>query len=42
MVDCITIKFKKTKVNLDQFVRMKRGKYSGDIAQVIDINDVKN
>ncbi|KAJ3277095.1 transcription elongation factor spt5 [Terramyces sp. JEL0728] len=39
MVDCLRIKPKDLDIKIGMWVRMKRGKYGGDLAQVLDIAD---
>jgi transcription elongation factor SPT5 len=39
MVDCLRVRQKETNVKLGMWVRVKRGKYGGDLAQVLDVAD---
>jgi transcription elongation factor SPT5 len=39
MVDCLRIRQKEIQVKIGMWVRVKRGKYGGDLAQVLDIAD---
>lgn len=39
MVDCLRVKPKEAQVTLQQWVRIKRGKYGGDLAQVVDVSE---
>ena len=39
MVDCLRVKAKELEIKLQMWVRVKRGKYGGDLGQVLDIAD---
>ncbi|KAI8926705.1 early transcription elongation factor of RNA pol II, NGN section-domain-containing protein [Entophlyctis helioformis] len=39
MVDCLTIKAKDVEVKPHSWVRIKRGKYDGDLAQVLEVTE---
>lgn len=40
MVDCLTIKIKPAEIKIGAWVRMKRGKYSGDLGQVLEVSEI--
>jgi transcription elongation factor SPT5 len=40
MVDCLTIKVKTTELKVGSWVRMKRGKYAGDLGQVLEVSEI--
>jgi transcription elongation factor SPT5 len=40
MVDCLTIKVKSSDLKVGAWVRMKRGKYAGDLGQVLELSEI--
>ncbi|KAJ3182149.1 transcription elongation factor spt5 [Gaertneriomyces sp. JEL0708] len=39
MVDCLSIKTKDRELRPNQWVRAKKGKYAGDLGQILDVNE---
>jgi transcription elongation factor SPT5 len=39
MVDCLRVKAKELEIKIQMWVRVRRGKYGGDLGQVVDITD---